>query len=108
MAKLWGRIRFWILSWIWSLKKIDPKPTLPRPKAGPARIPAPGFVWNPISDWPRNAPCVCGADKKFKSCHYGKVPLTCKEEDAVKLKKLVDAVRRGAKIKTSRAPEVGQ
>lgn len=28
----------------------------------------PGYVWNPLKRFPRNHPCVCGSDRKFKSC----------------------------------------
>jgi hypothetical protein len=38
-------------------------------RAKQCTIPAKGFMWNPIREFPRNDPCPCGSGKKFKKCH---------------------------------------
>lgn len=29
------------------------------------------LAWNPLTRYPRNAPCPCKSEKKFKQCHGG-------------------------------------
>lgn len=59
--------------------------------------PKPGCVWNPLLEYPRNARCVCGSGKKFKSCclpspHFERaIPA----DRAVRLKRLVELAHKG-------------
>lgn len=53
--------------------------------------PKPGYRWNPMLNYPRNAGCPCGSGKKFKKCHIGQVPPVIPtpeklEEEAAKLR----------------------
>lgn len=45
----------------------------------------PGFVWNPLRSWPRNAPCWCGNGQKAKRCHLQTTPDLVKAEEAADL-----------------------
>ena len=37
-------------------------------------VPKPGAAFNPLLRYPRNLPCTCGSDFKFKVCCYKKLP----------------------------------
>lgn len=37
-------------------------------------VPAEGGAWNPLLNYPRNLPCLCGSGFKFKVCCNGKLP----------------------------------
>ena len=45
----------------------------------------PGHQWNPLKEYPRNLPCPCGSNKKFKKCHMHLTGHVCTDEQAEKL-----------------------
>ena len=50
------------------------------------RMPAPGFVWNPILKVERNRQCPCMSGKKFKRCCLPKLPICVPKDVAAKYK----------------------
>jgi len=57
-----------------------------------------GMVLNPLKKYPRNSPCPCGSEKKFKSCHLDKIQLTCTPDQARKLEPIIKAAEKGEEI----------
>jgi hypothetical protein len=57
-----------------------------------AWIPRIGFAFNPLRDYPRNAPCWCGSGVKAKKCHLPTVPPTVEASKEEKLREFVSAV----------------
>ena len=55
-----------------------------------------GYSWNPLTSFPRNAPCPCNSGKKFKKCHEGNIPIAIKSEDSEKVRRLMKAIKQGA------------
>lgn len=47
-----------------------------------------GYSWNPLKKHPRNSPCPCGSQKKFKKCHLDLLPEAITTQEAEKLKRL--------------------
>lgn len=77
-----------------SAKEIEEVNTLIRDKGKPkimARIPKPGYVWNPTLNYPRNSPCFCKSGKKFKKCCLSLIPPTCTKEKALEFKQAIPA-----------------
>jgi len=77
-----------------------PEPTLDAapPPLDPTRTVQtlkPGFVWNPLRNWPRNAKCFCESGKKFKRCCALTIPIAVDEETAKKLRKAVQMKKDG-------------
>lgn len=68
-----------------------------------ARVPVPGYAWNPLLKFPRNQLCFCGRDGglKFKNCCDGKIARIVKEEVVPELKKILDYHERLAKKRTA-------
>lgn len=64
----------------------------------PAYAPGPGFVLNPLRKFPRNLPCPCGSQKKFKKCHEPIIARTCSIEIAKKLQPIVDMALNGEDV----------
>lgn len=56
---------------------------------------APGFLWNPLTKYPKNWPCFCGSGLKFKKCCTDKVPKTCTKELFPKYQLIVDQANLG-------------
>lgn len=54
-----------------------------------------GYVWNPIRDYPRNKPCWCGSTRRAKACCLPNAATACTEEEAVRFRAFVDAVKTG-------------
>jgi len=50
------------------------------------KTPPPGYTWNPLKTYPRNAKCFCGSGKKHKICCIGLVLDCCLIEEASKLR----------------------
>lgn len=48
-----------------------------------------GFAWNPMRDYPRNQPCPCGSQAKFKRCCLPKMAACVPVEKAEKMKHLL-------------------
>ena len=40
------------------------------------------LYFNPLLDYPRNAPCICDSGKKFKKCHGPLIPTRIFKADA--------------------------
>ena len=40
------------------------------------------LYFNPLLDYPRNAPCICDSGKKFKKCHGPLIPTRISKADA--------------------------
>lgn len=55
----------------------------------------PGYVWNPLRQYPRNLTCFCGSGAKFKRCHAGKIPSAVPLSQGVRLYKLLKHVQDG-------------
>lgn len=53
----------------------------------------PGFVWNPLTKYPRNESCYCGSKLKFKKCCLDKETAAIPEESAERIKSAVKIVR---------------
>lgn len=64
----------------------------PNLKPGMWRKPKEGFQWNPVSSFPRNAPCPCGSGIKFKKCHLSKISPVIDDS------KKIDDVRKFVKL----------
>lgn len=62
-----------------------------------AYIPKPGRAWNPLVNFPRNAPCFCESGKKFKKCCIHTTTRTLSAEEAKKMAKLVKQVQEAHK-----------
>jgi len=60
--------------------------------------PQKGYTWNPLRGFPRNSPCPCGSDKKFKSCHRDLIQPICTNEEAQKLSVIIKAAEKGEEI----------
>ncbi len=41
-----------------------------------------GYEWNPLRAFPRNLPCPCGSQKKFKVCCLDSMPAAVKADIA--------------------------
>lgn len=52
-----------------------------------ARIPAPGFTWNPLLKLERNGPCICGSGKKYKKCCLPAMPSFLPQQTVKDLRK---------------------
>jgi uncharacterized protein YecA (UPF0149 family) len=64
----------------------------------PAYTPKNGLTWNPLRKFPRNSPCPCGSNKKFKSCHLHLVSETCSLKEAKDLQTIVDMAKHGKNV----------
>jgi hypothetical protein len=53
--------------------------------------PLPGFTYNPLLKLPRNSPCPCRSDKKFKACCLSTLPQVVPTADA---EKFAEAMKR--------------
>ena len=51
-------------------------------KHGRAYKPNKGYTRNPLNGYPRNKPCPCDSDIKFKNCCLHVIPYYCTEEEA--------------------------
>lgn len=60
----------------------EPAASTKRRKAHVSMGPLPGHTWNPLLRLPRNMPCPCRSQKKFKVCCLSKLPQAVKIEDA--------------------------
>ncbi len=55
-------------------------------------------VWNPLRSYPRNAPCFCNSNKKFKKCCFLKLAQTVPAKSIPAIKKLMaKALARNSK-----------
>ncbi len=54
-------------------------------------VPKDGMAHNPLKGYPRNYPCVCGSEKKFKKCCMDKMKGTVKNSEAPRLLKYMKA-----------------
>lgn len=57
----------------------------------------PGMVFNPLINYPRNAPCPCGSLIKFKKCHYGKIERAVPIEQTEGVKEQVKLTKEARK-----------
>lgn len=53
-----------------------------RKRQSQAYKPKMGNNWNPLKTFPRNLPCPCQSEKKFKTCHLDKLPPVVTQEQA--------------------------
>lgn len=49
-----------------------------------------GNSWNPLKKFPRNAPCFCGSEKKFKKCCEPKTNHFVQTDDVPKVKAFME------------------
>lgn len=54
--------------------------------------PKPGYVFNPLLNYPRNKLCFCGSKLKAKNCHLPKLSQTCLAEEEKHLRQYLDYV----------------
>lgn len=53
-----------------------------------------GIMWNPLTRWPRNAPCFCNKKTlKAKKCCMPNMSMTVKEKDYKGLRDLTNLMR---------------
>lgn len=65
----------------------------PIPPKGRAFIPQRGNDWNALQAYPRNAPCLCGSNIKFKKCCRDKLAKTLPVKDAAKAREFMRQVK---------------
>ena len=58
-------------------------------------VPKPGYMWNPLENFPRNLPCFCGSEVKFKKCHMPGLSRTISVEQYKKLEPYIPAIYSG-------------
>ena len=63
-----------------------------------------GNAWNPLGDFPRNAPCWCGKDAKAKKCCLPKIVPYVTEKVAAHLRPAVEAAKLGKPVKLEFRP----
>ena len=51
------------------------------------------LYFNPLLDYPRNAPCICDSGKKFKKCHGPLIPTRISKADATTI---IDSIKEFA------------
>lgn len=52
-----------------------------------------GNKWNPLLKYPRNEPCYCGSNKKFKKCCLENTSLVIPDQDFESVAAAVNTVR---------------
>lgn len=65
------------------INKVQPKAKQPNQNY---YYPPPGYAWNPLKQYPRNANCFCGSGRKFKTCCVNLVLDCCLIEEAQKVR----------------------